>query len=735
MATLKVQIGADLKRLETALSRVNRSMMDFGKRVEAVGANLSRKITAPLIGLGTAAGKLAMDFEASMTKIETLVGLSRDQVQGMTKDVLALSREAGRSPRELADALFVVTSAGARGAEAMQILDRAAKASASGLGETRDIARAVTASMQAYGSENLDAARATDIFTAIVREGNLEADQLSGALGRVIGIASQAGVSFEQVGASIATFTRLGVSAEESATALRGILQSLIAPTDGARKAMQEVGVSFEDLQKRVERDGLASALAHLVDMADGNVESLSAMIPNIRALSAVMGTAGAQGESYAQIVDNIENSHGLLDEAFGRTTDTLQFKFQQAMANLQRAGIQLGERLMPIFEKVIDSVTRLTDWFTSLDDSAMRMILTIGTIAAALPPLILLFGKLAQAIALALSPIALKIAAFTALALAFEYIRRNFSAFVDFFHRELVRMKNMTVIILAETLNEFANFFSALPGMSHLSVAMVRASLLSLTSDLPEIETEFQSFGEFFGSIGDDIMDVFSRITGIDFTLPGLSGGGELEQYATQTEINTKSIATSYEEMARRGAMAINQMHLVTQEGGEKITDSFRDTSQQVEEISQALQSTMTNAAISFADSFGQMIGSIGQGQSFFNNLLGMMADFASQLGRIIIGIGVAMLQLRPERIFSNPAGAIAAGAALVALGAALKGVIASGPGGGGSSGGGSFERFATSVPQAGGTVTFKIGNNELVGVLQQGNRISNRVGRVRNV
>ena len=733
MSTLKVQIGAELRQLEQALSRVSRNVDDFGRRVSAVGANLTRRITAPLVGLGTAAGKLAMDFQSSMTRIETLVGLSREQVQGMTQDVLALSREAGRSPKELADALFVVTSAGARGAEAMQILERSAKASASGLGETRDIARAVTAAMQAYGSENLDAAKATDIFTAIVREGNLEADQLSGALGRVIGIASQAGVSFQQVGASIATFTRLGVSAEEAATALRGILQAMIAPGEAARKAMQELGTTSQELQKIIARDGLSAALAHLIDMTDGNVEALSAMIPNIRALSGVLGTAGTQGESYAQIVQNIENSHGLLDDAFNRTTDTLQFKFQRAMANLQKAGIQLGNRLMPIFEKIIDGVTRLTDWFTSLDESSARLILTIGAMAAALPPLILLFGKLAQAIALAMSPIALKIAAFTALALAFEYVRRNFSAFVDFFHRELVRMKNLTILILSETLNEFANFFAALPGMSHLAVAMMRASLLSLTSDLPEIEHEFQSLGEFLGDLGNDVMEIFSRITGIDFKLPGLSEGGELEKYAAQTEIQTAKIGTSYEDMARRAMQSINKMVLVTQEGGQKIPDTLRNLAEVSEQLAVVINTALVDMAESFADSLASMIMSGGGFSNFGAQLLSALGDLAVRMGKIILAAGIGIDSLKKSLMALTGAPAIAAGLALIGVGAIAKAagsaLQAAGAGMGGGSAGSS--QFVPSMRSEPSEVVFRIGNNELVGVLQQGSKINNRTGR----
>ena len=140
-------------------------------------------------------------------------------------------------------ALFTVTSAGLRGAEAMEVLEMAAKGSAIGMGDTKEIARAVTAVMQAYGPETMSAAKAMDVLTATVREGNLEASELAPVLGRVVGLAAQMGVGFDQVGASIATFTRLGVDSAEAVTGLRGFLSGIIKPTNEGAEALASMGI------------------------------------------------------------------------------------------------------------------------------------------------------------------------------------------------------------------------------------------------------------------------------------------------------------------------------------------------------------------------------------------------------------------------------------------------------------------------------------------------------------
>lgn len=387
-------------KTESALSR-------FGATATRVGKRLSLLFTAPLVAAGGAAIKTAADFESSMTRIETLVGLSADRVAGMREEVLALAGETAQSPRELADALFTVTSAGARGSEAMEILERSAKAAAIGLGETQQIARSTTAVLQAYGKETITAEEATDVLTATVREGNLEASDLAPVLGRVIGIASQLGISFQEVGANIATFTRLGVGAEEAVTGLRGVMNALLKPTSEGAKALDDIGISFEDLRAQVAEEGLASTMIELVRSFEGNEEALSEVIPNVRALSNVLGTAGAQADAYDQIMKNIASTTGIVDEGFARVSETAEFQFAQTLRVLESAAIEVGAALLPMAIQVSNTVEEIITAFRNLDDETQSMALTIAGLLGAGGPVLLAIGAFSSAIAAISAPVA----------------------------------------------------------------------------------------------------------------------------------------------------------------------------------------------------------------------------------------------------------------------------------------------------------------------------------------
>lgn len=351
---------------ETGARAVGRLRRGFGGLTNAIkgGAGALLGFTAGIAGVGLAAIRTTSQstrFEASLTKIITLVGIAREQVMEWRRELLALAPAVGRGPNELADALFVVTSAGARGAEALRIVEQAAKASAVGLGETKDVARAVTAAMQAYAASGLTAEQATDVLVATVREGNLKAAELASSLGRVLGVAAEAGVSFNELGAFVASFTRVGVNAEEAVTALRGVLATVIKPAKESETALAKFGLSAAALREQIRERGLTRTLIDLVQTLSKDEEALARVIPNVRALSGVLATASSQAESFQQISDNLANAQGTLETAFEGTRETAQFAFESMRAAIEGAAIAIGDDLAPAAVRFANTIKEQT--------------------------------------------------------------------------------------------------------------------------------------------------------------------------------------------------------------------------------------------------------------------------------------------------------------------------------------------------------------------------------------
>ena len=84
---LKAIITADASKMKKTMAEAGKSMDAFSEKATATGKKLTRNVTAPLIAVGGLSIKAAADFEASMTKIQSLVGLSAETVQGFEQDV------------------------------------------------------------------------------------------------------------------------------------------------------------------------------------------------------------------------------------------------------------------------------------------------------------------------------------------------------------------------------------------------------------------------------------------------------------------------------------------------------------------------------------------------------------------------------------------------------------------------------------------------------------------------
>ena len=124
------------------------------------------------------------------------------------------------------------------------------------------IADLLTGAMKVYGEENLSGARATDVLVAAIREGKLEPTTLAGALSQVLPFAQEVGVEFHEVAGALAAMSKQNIGAERGATALRGVFNKIIRPTEMARKEMQSYGIDIDEIRQIIREKGLPGGAA-----------------------------------------------------------------------------------------------------------------------------------------------------------------------------------------------------------------------------------------------------------------------------------------------------------------------------------------------------------------------------------------------------------------------------------------------------------------------------------------
>ena len=360
MARSVSQITIPIKYITNtkALGKATGAFAKFGAAVGGIAA----VSVAAVAGIGAAAVKMSSEFETSFAKIQGLVGVAAGDLGELKEAAARLGPQFGKSANEAADALFFITSAGLRGAAATEVLEASLKGAAIGLGDTKTIADLATSAVNAYGEAQLGGAQAVDVLAEAVRLGKLEPEELAQSMGQVLPIASNLGVSFQEVGAAMAGMSKTGTNASIAATQLRGILNTLAKPTNGAKNALAGMGLSAEGLRQQIKDKGLFSTLETLTDKFDGNIEATTSVFGNVRALSGVLDLMGASVDDNRKLFEQMTDEIGVLDEAFEITADTVKFKFDRALETTKASLLPVGDILLDIVGTLLDSLMPTID-------------------------------------------------------------------------------------------------------------------------------------------------------------------------------------------------------------------------------------------------------------------------------------------------------------------------------------------------------------------------------------
>lgn len=190
-------------KLGKELEAAGQKMQAVGQKMESAGKELSMKVTAPLVGLGTAAAKIGSDFEAGMSEVQAISGATGTQLEMLEEKAKEMGATTKFSAAQSAEALKYMSMAGWDTTQMLDGLDGVmmlAAASGENLGTVSDI---VTDALTAFGMQAGQAGEFADLLASTSSSANTNVSML--------------GESFKYVAP---LFGSLGYSAEDAALAL-----------------------------------------------------------------------------------------------------------------------------------------------------------------------------------------------------------------------------------------------------------------------------------------------------------------------------------------------------------------------------------------------------------------------------------------------------------------------------------------------------------------------------------
>lgn len=398
LGTIWSELGLDTSPLAQGVAR-SKALMDeadrtltskaksISKSLSDIGRALSLQVTAPLSIMGGMAVKTSMQFETAMANVWTIVDAGKETIAAMGQEVEALSFELPQTAKQLADGLYQVISAAIPAEQAMGVLEVSAKAAAAGLSDTFTAVDAVTSVLNAYGMEAERAGIVSDIMFKTVERGKVTFPELAQNLGDVVSTAATAKVSFEEISAAVSTLTKVGVRAPEAVTALNQAILTFIDPSDEAAKLANQLGIEFNAAS--LASKGLFESLKEVYEATGGNIEVLSQLFPNVRALKGVLGLTRQDMQLFRGDLEAMRGALGATDKAFEKQAQTGAHAMQIFKNQLSALAKSFGDEIVPMLVSMMEKVEPVIQAFRDLPTPVKQTIIQFGALAAAAGPVI----------------------------------------------------------------------------------------------------------------------------------------------------------------------------------------------------------------------------------------------------------------------------------------------------------------------------------------------------------
>lgn len=376
VSSLSVEIGADISGLTRGLSSASNAVSTFamglggglkslGEQATSISSSLSG-VTQPLADMLTNGLEAASAFEDVMVQLETFGGLAGEELQAVSDLALELGANTKFSATDAANAMLELVKGGMSVSDAMTAAKSSLDLAAVGGMGMADAAGIVSTTLAQFGLKATDAQIAVDILASAANASKADVAGIAQALGNVGPVANDFGLSLKDTAAVLAVFAQKGIEGAEAGTQLKSLLINL-GTNDQAKKRMEELGVSFDDVingSKDFDTflDEVNTALAGLTPAEKAAAMQDLAGSFGITGLTALLGAGGI--DSMKTSMDGTPTAAQMAAksmETFSGKTDGLKGSVETLMITALTPF--MDNVLGPLVDKITSVVTQVTTW------------------------------------------------------------------------------------------------------------------------------------------------------------------------------------------------------------------------------------------------------------------------------------------------------------------------------------------------------------------------------------
>lgn len=335
-----------------------------------------------------------LDFEKGVVEVSTLTkDIGIDEIEKITKDAAA---QFGGLPTDQVTAFYQIVSAGATtGAEAQEQLNAANQLAIAGAASQEGAVLAISKAVANFGSQGVDATKASDSLFAAVQKGQTTVEGMARALPIVAQAASTAGFSIDETNAAIAVLSKRFPTAAEGSSALRQALSNIAKPSKAARVEAQRLGIDFSTAGIQAA-GGIEEFLLKLRAAEKFDENTLAKLFKSTEARAAIGGLIDGMDE-FNQVIQFTEGAAGVAKDAYADMAETSAQKAARLEAKMELLKIQAGEALIPALESLAEFGAPVVEFLTTAASENPRTAKTVAALALGVLGLTRAVGALAS--------------------------------------------------------------------------------------------------------------------------------------------------------------------------------------------------------------------------------------------------------------------------------------------------------------------------------------------------
>lgn len=345
--SVTAMLSAVDKNFSSVMQNAANQTASFSEKVKATTSGVGKSMLAvggATTALGVSSIKSFGNFQASLNKAAVTAGGTSKDISGLADVANKMGADLPLSAQDSADAMIEMAQAGANVGQIKKQFPAIAEASTAAGSDLIQTAGVVQNAMNIWGDSLESPKQAAAALTLTANASNASIEDMQQALATIGGTAKASNMSLQTTSTAIGLLTNRGYSAAQASQDLNHAILQMQAPSDTAKAAMQNLGISFTDAQGNMKP--FPTILEEISKSMDGMTSS-----EKQKNLKAMFGTAGMQ--AIGPLLDSINDKSGSTTKSWDGMFKEIQNGSYSAAAASKTLSTQASEMQKNVGSKV----------------------------------------------------------------------------------------------------------------------------------------------------------------------------------------------------------------------------------------------------------------------------------------------------------------------------------------------------------------------------------------------